>query len=220
MDTGLELTEPSKVTEYELGFRGNFDNVQFTVSGFFNYSDNGSSLTPNEETGLLELERSPQRIYGVEASLNWQPSQAWLIGTTFGWSEGENDPEDDGDFLPLNSGEIPPWSLTAFVENETLPGWRNRLRFSYVGDRETAFDEGVDGFPIESYLLVDLISRVSIGAGELQIGVENLFNNQYFPASSQFLGGTSNPNIPDFPFDENFRAGRGTTLSVLYSVDW
>ena len=218
VDDGLELTEPIKVTEYEIGFRGNFDNVQFTLAGFFNYSDNGSSLTPDEETGLLELERSPQRIYGVEATLDWQPRESWLIGTSFGWSEGENDPDDDGDYFPLNSGEIAPWRLTAYVENQTLPGWRNRLQFFYVGDRDRAFDEGVEDFPIESYLLVDLISRISIGRGELQIGVENLFNNQYFPASSQFVGGLSNPLAPDLPFDQNYSAGRGTTVRILYNA--
>ena len=104
------------------------------------------------------------------------------------------------------------------VENQTLPGWRNRLQLLDVGDRDRAFDEGVEDFPIESYLLVDLISRISIGSGELQIGIENLFNNQYFPASSQYLGGLSNPLAPNLPFDENYTAGRGTTLRVLYNA--
>ena len=219
VESGFELTEPVKVTEYELGFRSNFDKVQFTLAGFFNYSDNGSSLTPNSE-GLLELERAPQRVYGVEATLDWQPSESWLLGTTLGWSEAENDPDDDGNYLPLNSGEISPLQLTAYVENETLPGWRNRIQLSYVGNRDRAFDEGVENFPIESYTLVDLISSIAIGPGELQLGVENLFNNQYFPVTSQYLGGLNDSSAPDFYFDQNYNAGRGTTLRALYKASF
>ena len=58
------------------------NNVQFTLAGFFNYSDNGANLTPDEETGFLVLERSPQRIYGVEATLDWQPRESWLLDST------------------------------------------------------------------------------------------------------------------------------------------
>lgn len=206
----IDLTEPVKVDEYELGFRGNFDRVQFSVAGFFNYSDLGASLVA-DAAGILGFERAPQRVYGVEATVDWQPSDRWQLGGLLSWSEGENDPDDDDDFVALTSGEIQPLKLTVYVENETLPGWRNRLQALYVGGRDRAAEAGVDPVGIDSYFLVDFISSVRLGPGELQVGVENLFDNQYFPAVAQFLSGFS---------DLNYVGGRGRTIRVFYSLTW
>ncbi len=206
----IDLTEPVKVDEYELGFRGNFDRVQFSVAGFFNYSDLGASLVA-DAAGILGFERAPQRVYGIEATVDWQPSDRWQVGGLLSWSEGENDPDDDDDFVALTSGEIQPLKLTVYLENETLPGWRNRLQALYVGGRDRAAEAGVDPVGIDSYFLVDFISSVRLGPGELQVGVENLFDNQYFPAVAQFLSGFS---------DLNYVGGRGRTIRVFYSLTW
>ncbi|MGP1384399.1 MAG: TonB-dependent receptor domain-containing protein [Thainema sp.] len=210
VEDDLEVTEPIKVTEYELGVRGDWPTVQASLSGFFNTSSLGASLVPNEN-GLLGLVRAPQRVYGLEATLDWQPTDRWGVGGILSWIEGENDVDEDGDYIALNSGEIQPLKLTAYVENETLPGWRNRLQALFVGGRDRAFDAGVDPVTIEDYVVVDFISSVDIGPGTLQVGVENLFDNQYFPVISQFLSGFD---------DRNYIGGRGRTIRLLYSASW
>jgi len=97
------------------------------------------------------------------------------------------------------------------VQHETLPGWTNRLQALYVAGRDRAFDAGVDLVGINSYIVFDFITSVALGPGELQIGVQNLFNNQYFPVASQYLAG----------FDEQFNAaGSGRRLQVGYSLTW
>jgi len=100
--------------------------------------------------------------------------------------------------------------LTAYVENETLPGWRNRLQFTYSGTRDrfnnsTAFGRQA----VQDYLIVDLLSSIKIGNGTLQIGIENLFNRDYFPIVSQLQ--TS---------DTQYLAGRGRSLAVRYNLTW
>ena len=206
----INITQPIKVTEYEIGVRGNWPSVQTSLSGFYNTSDFGSSLVP-DANGLLSVQRAPQRIYGIEATVDWQPADQWGLGGTISWSEGENDVNQDGDFVALNSGEIAPLKLTAYLENETLPGWNNRLQVLFVGSRSRGFDAGVENFPIESYVTIDFISSVDIGSGTLQVGIENLFNTQYFPAITQFLGG----------FDDRlYNGGRGRSLRITYSVTW
>ncbi|ESA33426.1 hypothetical protein N836_21460 [Leptolyngbya sp. Heron Island J] len=210
VEDDFDITQPIKVTEYELGVRGNWPSFQTSLSGFYNTSDLGSSLVPNEN-GLLSIQRAPQRIYGVEATLDWQPADTWGLGGTVGWSEGENDVDRDDDYLPLNSGEIAPIKFTAYVENETLPGWNNRLQALIVGGRSRAADEGVEPLEIESYATLDFISSVDVGPGTLQIGIENIFDTQYFPAIAQFLSGFD---------DRNYVGGRGRTVRLMYSVEW
>ncbi|MDV3348398.1 TonB-dependent receptor [Leptothoe sp. LEGE 181152] len=210
IEDDLDITQPIKVTEYEIGVRGNWPSIQTSLSGFYNTSDLGSSLVPNED-GLLTIQRAPQRIYGVEATVDWQPADTWGIGGTVGWSEGENDVDRDDDFDPLNSGEISPIKFTAYVENETLPGWTNRLQALIVGGRSRAADEGIEPLSIESYTTIDFISSVDIGSGRLQLGVENIFDIQYYPATAQFLSGFD---------DRNYVGGRGRTIRLMYLMEW
>jgi iron complex outermembrane receptor protein len=210
IESSLDVTQPQKVNNYEIGIRGAWESVQMSLSAFYNTSDLGVSLQPVGNTGRLQLQRAPERIYGLEGTVDWQPAPAWSIGGTATYIEGEY--EGDNSYLALNSSRIPPLKLTAYLENETLPGWNNRLQFLYSGNRDRGFKDGSDGGRISSYLTVDYISSVNIGSGLLQVKVENLLNNQYFPVLSQYLAG--------FGSDSSNYAGRGLTLSVNYRLNW
>jgi iron complex outermembrane receptor protein len=207
----LQLTEPQKVDNYEIGIRGQWDKLQASISGFYNYSDLGSAFNFNPDTDFLETVRAPQKVYGIEAAVDVQPADNWKLGGTVTWTEGENDEDNDGEFLALNSITVAPLKLTAYVENQTLKGWRNRLQLLFSGNRDRAFEDGVEDGKISSYVTVDYISSIQIGQGELQIGIQNLFNNQYFPVYSQYFAPF---------FDSANYAGQGRTLSVGYRINW
>ena len=207
----LQLTEPQKVDNYEIGIRGQWDSVQASLSGFYNYSDLGSAFNFNPDTEFLETVRAPQKVYGIEAAIDVQPVEAWKVGGTVTWTEGENDEDNDGRYLALNSITVAPLKLTAYVENQTLKGWRNRLQLLYSGNRERAFNDGIEDSKISSYITVDYISSIQLGKGELQIGIQNLFNNQYFPVYSQYFAPF---------FDSANYAGKGRTLSLGYRISW
>ncbi|WP_299411725.1 TonB-dependent receptor [Acaryochloris sp. IP29b_bin.148] len=204
--------EPQKVNNYELGVRGNFDNLTLSLAGFLSTSSLGSTLVP-DATGFSRLVRAPQRNYGVEFAADWQPSDRWRLGTTFSWNEGSNNPDGDDDdrFVPLSSVDVQPFKATAYLENETLPGWRNRLQALFVGGRDRAFDAGVDQFQVTGYTLVDFFSTINIGPGKLQLGIQNLFDRQYLPVSSQERFGVSAARR--FP-------GEGRTYSIRYSLEF
>ena len=210
IESSLEVTQPQKVNNYEIGIRGGWQSVQMSLAAFYNTSDLGVSFQPIGNTGRLQLIRAPERIYGLEGTVDWQPGRTWSIGGTATYIQGEY--EDENSYIALNSSRIPPIKLTAYVQNETLPGWSNRLQFLYSGNRDRAFKDGSDGGPISSYLTVDYVSAVTIGSGLLQVKVENLLNNQYFPVLSQYLAG--------FGSDSSNYAGRGLTLSVNYRLNW
>lgn len=212
IDGSIDDLQPQKVDQYEIGIRGRWQSVQFSLAGFYNTSELGARLVPNDRD-ILTLQRAPERIYGVEASLDWQPTDRWQLGTVVGWNEGESDPDDDGDFQPLNSFSIQPLKLTAYVQHQTTPGWMNRLQFLYVGDRDRAFEalndrgRSIDPAPIEGYFVVDYISSIRLGGGTLQLGIQNLFDNQYSSVYSQALR-------------ESNLAEAGRTLSVNYRLSW
>ncbi len=204
------LLEPQKVDNFEVGIRTEFDTVQASLAGFYNESDLGTTLSVGED-GFTETSRAPQRNYGVEATLDWQPSDQWRLGGNFTWNEGENDADDDGEFLALSSLQVQPYKVGLYVENDTTPGWTNRLQLLGVGGRDRAFNDDVDGFDIDGYITLDWLSRFQVGDGTLTLGIENLLNNQYLPISSQErIGGTE---------DRRF-AAPGATVSLRYAIDF
>jgi iron complex outermembrane receptor protein len=211
IESSLEVTQPQKVNNYEIGIRGSWQSVQMSLAAFYNTSDLGVNFQPVGNTGRLELIRAPERIYGLEGTVDWQPARAWSLGGTATYIQGEYD-DDNGRSLALDSSRIPPLKLTAYLQNETLPGWNNRLQLLYSGNRDIAFKDGSDGGPISSYLTLDYISTIQLGKGLLQVKVENLLNNQYFPVISQYIAG--------FGVDSSNYAGRGLTLSVNYRLNW
>ncbi|MEM6426256.1 MAG: TonB-dependent receptor [Cyanobacteria bacterium P01_D01_bin.128] len=210
ISTDLALT-PQEVNNFEVGLRAELDQLQVSLAGFYSESDLGSAIVFNPATGFSELVRAPQRNYGLEAAIDWQASDTWQLGGFFSWSEGENDVNNDGEFLALGSLNVPPYKLGLYLENETTPGWTNRLQMLLVGDRDRAFIDGVDPFTVNSYVTLDLLSSIQLGQGRLTVGIENLLNTNYLPLTSQErVGG----------FEERRYAAPGTTLSVRYSIQF
>lgn len=212
-DRDVDISEPQKVNNYEIGIRGNWNTVQASLAGFYSQSDLGTTLVENPELpGTLLLARAPQRNYGIEAAIDWQATTALTLGGSLTWQEGENDLEGDGDYQALNSAEVSPIKLTAYLQHQTTPGWRNRLQALYVGDRDRGFEAGSDNGPIDGYFVLDYISSIQLGAGTIDIGIENLLDTQYTPVFNQFQG--------DFLGNSYRFPARGRTLSVNYRITW
>jgi len=204
--------EPQVVDNYELGIRGNWSMVQTSLSMFYSTSDMGASLTsPGSPTDPILVLRDPERIYGVEATLDAQPLEKWEVGGTLTWMEGKRDADNNGSYETyLLGNRIPPLKLTAYTEDQTSANWRNRLQLLYSGDRnrfggESGFGKG----EVRDFVLVDLLSTVKLSKGSLKVGVENLFDTQYFPVVSQY-----------YNFDNQYTAGQGRIVSATYSREW
>ena len=210
VEEDLDVTRPQKVDSYEIGVRSNWQNVQVSLAGFYNESELGVRTEFDPTIVSSRIVRDPQRFYGLEASLDWQPGGGWGLGGIVSWTEGEFENE-EGDFLPITSRDISPLKLTTYVEHETQSGWLNRLQALYVGSRDRAFEEEVDPVPIESYLTVDFISSIPLWGGQLELSVENLFNEQYFPVINQLRGVQVETS--------NF-AARGRIIRLGYSIEW
>ena len=207
----LDVTSPQKVDSFELGVRGNWSNIQASVAGFYSTSELGIDFV-DSPVGF-EIVREPQRFYGLEATLDWQPGGGWGLGGTASLITGEFETE-DGEYLNVSSNVAFPPKLTAYVENETGFGWLNRLQLLYVGDRNAGFEDGSDPVPIESYVTLDFISSIPLFGGRLALSVENLLNEQYIPVVNQYFGGFGG-------IDEISNiAARGRTVRLGYSIEW
>lgn len=204
----VEALSPAPKTSdhWEIGVRGRWDRVRFSASGYLNESDLGSSFGPD-----LRIVRAPEEITGLEARVDVRPASRWKAGGSLSLISGEQDADGDGEVdEPLNSLRIPPAKITAYAENETLPGWRNRVHVLHSGSRD-AFPSG-DAFgqgAVDAYTLVHLTSGVDLWRGTLEVGVENLFDEFYFPVSAQ----ATNTGFA-------YSAGTGRRVSVGYRIGW
>ncbi|WP_425450111.1 TonB-dependent receptor [Virgifigura deserti] len=197
-------SDAQKVDNYEIGVRGNFSGVSASLAGFYSESENGTTFDPD-----LNIVKQPERIWGVEATLEAAPHDQWLVGSTATWLEGEIDLDDDGSFEEdLPSTRVPPIKLTGYVEYSPFDWWTNRLQALYSGSRNPDSTQ-FGGRDVDGYVLFDFYSSIDAGPGDLIIGVENLFNEDYFPIVSQAAAASY-----------SFTKGPGRTVSLTYSIKW
>lgn len=197
-----------KVNNYETGIRAYFRRVQTSLSLFYNTSDLGTSSGGFNQPVV----RAPEKVYGLESTLDFQATDRFRLGGNLTWLEGESDPNLDGIYTYLNSYRIPPVKIMGYAEYEILPGWNNRLQFIYSGERRrfgssTAFGNR----PVEDYATVDYLGSVRLWKGNLRFGVENLLNRRYFVRESQLLRTGNN---------SSYAAATGAVLSFGYTISY
>ncbi|MGD1850069.1 MAG: TonB-dependent receptor domain-containing protein [Cyanophyceae cyanobacterium] len=211
-DLGSDLRlEPQKVDNYEIGIRADFGRIQASLTGFYNSSDLGTRIAI-DDAGFGRVVRAPQRNYGVEATVDWQPSDVWRLGGLFSWNEGDDDIDDDGSFEPSSNVNIKPIKIGAYVENNTTPGWTNRLELLAVGGRDRSFNDGIDTTDLDGYVTLDFLSSIKLGDGLLTLGISNLLNEQYLPVSTQIL---NNEGV-----ESRRAAAPGRRVSLRYRIEF
>ncbi len=212
--TQLTNLQPQRVSNYELGWRGKWSKVQASMSGFYTKS----SLGLNFDQFTNQLERAPQKTYGVEATIDIQPFENWRMGGTYTFTEGDQTIGFNPDIrVPMNGFAIQPQKITGYIEHLTVPQWqwRNRVQVLYSGARSRSYEAFLTGAdpigdpnPMTDYFLVDLVSTVKVGPGTLRFGIENLLNQRYVTPFNQLAAGA---------FNSFYFAGRGATATIGYS---
>ncbi|MEM8949950.1 MAG: TonB-dependent receptor [Pseudomonadota bacterium] len=177
-DVELEFV---KTDNYEAGIRATFDNWDAEAAVFYSESNNGTSF--DEDLNILTR---PEEIWGFEASVNVHVTEQIGFGGTLSLIDGQVDLDDDGDFdEDLPTTRIPPTKVTLYGDYSPYEWWDLRAQVLYSGTQSndsTDFGGGVD---IDDYVLVDVLSSFNVGAGELTLGVTNLFDNDYLPVINQ-----------------------------------
>jgi iron complex outermembrane receptor protein len=206
-------TQPQQVDNYEIGVRGNWATTQASASVFFSESDLGSNSGGLDKPPV----RAPQRVWGVEATLDMVLSNTIRTGGTFAWVEGKKYTEDWEEISYLGNDAISPWKLTAYVEHDTSPTWMNRLQVLYSGERDR-FGGNTTGTymnPIEDYAVVDWLSEKRLSKqSTLTFGINNLLNNQYHSVFAQTV---VTPRVYD---NTRYAAASGATAHLSYKYVW
>jgi iron complex outermembrane receptor protein len=200
--------EPAKSNQYELGFRGRWKPLSFSLAGFYTESDLLSALQCDGINPCTPL-REPREFWGVETTADWKINEQWSLGTVLSWMDGVREPESGGR-RRIGSGVVPPLLVTSYVGYSPVSWWRNRLQFDYRGKRDkfgdsTEFDEG----RVDSLLLINFLAAFNVGPGELQFGVENLLNKKYTSITAE----ASNSDFTWLPEE-------GTRLKFGYTIKW
>lgn len=185
-DISLIHTQASVIDNYELGFSSDFEQVHFEFATYFSTSEFGTTNKFDETTGVYLPVRAPQEIYGYEALINYEINEAWAVNATYSWVEGKNTEAD----VYLGAKQISPPKATINVNWNPNSDISVAINYLYVGDRKRF--EPVNGKyvgdqgPIESYQIVNLSGNYNFASDwSAFIGVENLFNQDYYPTKSQ-----------------------------------
>jgi len=211
-DLGASNLEPVKTNNYELGWRGELGaNTLGTLALFYTTSKLGDVQSFNN--GLI-LTRTQERIYGVEVSADWLSDDAvWGAGGSANWMRGREKPDGNG-WQDMTGYRVPPLKLTAYVQYKPTLDWSNRLQATLFDGKDYRLD-GLDSFgrhQVSSYTTVDLISQYQVSADdEVSVGIQNLFNRDYYPLYSQLLRNNNNTSHLPAP---------GAVVTASYTHNW
>ena len=189
--------EPVIVQNYELGINSSFEIFRGSISGFISTSDLGSSYQVDND-GNFGIVRSPEIVYGFEINANARPTSKLGIGATYSLTEGRTDNNNNGSYTDpvdefLVNSRISPPKLTAYAEYQFTSKLNARISMLHSGARERFEPNSNGGFApykndVNAYTVFDLTSSYQLPFGSLSVGVQNLFNADYYPAISQWAG--------------------------------
>lgn len=211
-------TEAIVINNYEAGFVSKFSKLRFEGVGFISTSELGSS--GQFKDGVFVVVRTPEKIHGFEATADLALLSNLNLGATFSYVEGKmdvnrNNSFNDSEDVYLGGERISPPKYTAYLCYALLD---NRLAFNlqYTGigarERFSMNEKGTYNFyqgPVEPYQLVNLSASYRLNKNTaFNVGVENLFNEDYFPARSQWFTG---PTL--------YTKGKGAAFNVSMVVE-
>ncbi|MGO4262596.1 TonB-dependent receptor [Lysobacter sp. TAB13] len=185
-----------------------FDNGRWLahLAGYWSDSDLGSRLAFDRNTQSYFVVRERTEIRGIEGNVAFRFSDAGRVGLGYAQANGRYDSDgDDRVDSDLPGINISPDRITAFWDQTWSDTVSTRLQGSRALDRD--FDlKGVRVASTDGYTTVDLQARFKLPLGQLSVGVENLFDQQYVTYYSQST-----------PRNDTYVAGRGRVLSASWS---
>jgi iron complex outermembrane receptor protein len=188
-------TEAVLVNNYELGFVSEYNRLRFELTGFVSTSKLGSDMIFDPNTGLFNVSRTPERIYGFEASLQYQVLHNLDISASYSYVEGKSDTAKAGGSynVYLNGRRIAPPKITGSISYRPVKELEVRMQYMGVQSRNR-FEKNARGVyngnegPVKAYHLVNFNANYKVAPRTmLTVGIENLFNEDYFPARAQWF---------------------------------
>lgn len=210
---GFNLTRsnisPLSYDNYEVGIRASVGDFTGSAAAFLSKSELGALRTENF---ILVQDRDPEEIKGIELAASYRFNDQWSAGGTFTYTHGERTAA-NGRKIALDGFRIPPIKVTGYVEYMPTDWWTIRLDGVYSGSRDDAFNDRVafGGAKVEDFAIFNLASDFKLERGKLSLGVDNIFNEDYYNVYAQLLRNSNNTSHIKSP---------GTTFKIAYEVEW
>ena len=184
-------TEPVKTNNYEMGVYSDINHwLQLNGSVFYTYSKLGSDL--KIENGFWVVNRTPQKVYGVELSADAQILRNLKAGANLSWFEGKlKSVSGDWDTYMSNIS-IPAAKLAMYVNYAPIKNTYIQLQYMHTGKRNR-FTPNASGTYNEGEGIVSRINLLNLTAGvkmkvcDLSLAVSNLLNYTYYTPASMMM---------------------------------
>lgn len=209
-------TEAVIVNNYEAGFATETNAFRLEASAYISTSDLGASF--QEIDGFYTMLRLPERVHGFEVAADVNLLNNIIAGASYSYVEGKRDINKSGNFDDtedsyLGGDRISPPKYTAYVKYNPLKNLQFRL--DYIGSGYRNRFEKTDGRyktyegKVQPYNIFNLSGSFRMSPSTtLKAGIENVFNENYFPTRAQWL-----------MFDQYYTKGRGTNFTLGLMVD-
>ena len=204
-------TEPVKTNNYEIGAYSDINHwLHLNGSFFYTYSKLGSDL--KIEKGFWVVNRTPQKVYGVELGADAQILDNLKAGANFSWFEGKLKTETGNWDTYMSNISIPAPKLVMYVNYTPIKNTYLHLQYLHTGKRDR-FAPNASGKYNEGEGLVSPINLLNFTAGvkmkvcDLSLAISNLMNNTYYTPASMMMARDSEYAHAD---------GRKITLTAVF----
>lgn len=196
-----------KTNSIELGWRAAGESYQTQVAGYYSLSDKTQKINTSDLT--LDVGNEESRIYGIEGQFDYYFTQNIYAGIQGQWIRSEE--KNQGSWQDMSVQFASPSSAVTRVGYDNL-NYGAELYLQSLADYEDADNNKLDG-----YHLAGLTGYYALPVGQVNFGIENLFNTVYetiWSQRAQVLYGTiSAPEL----FRYN---GQGRTFALSYSAEF
>ncbi|WP_291870694.1 TonB-dependent receptor [Maribacter sp.] len=188
------------VNNYEIGASSELGaNTTLQATYFISTSELGSSWTASEESAHLEVTRAAERIHGYEIQFNTRFAEKFNFGISHQGIEGKADANDDGDTTDkedvyLNSRRINPSITRTYLGYDLNSKLNIKISTVLTGSRDR-FEPNAEGkygygyAPVKSFNYSNLYASYDVDEKiKFQLGITNLFNQDFYTTRSQWAG--------------------------------
>ena len=195
-----------KTDQVELGWRTAKNAWNAQVALYYAWSDKEVAT----ENLRVVVNDNKTRNYGIEASASFRPTDQWTLGGTTHLTRSEV--KNDGDWEKATLTDASMSKVTAYVD------WRdtyNQVRFQGMHLMDVEDEAGNE---LEGRTTFDLLANRKLPVGQVSLGINNLFNEDYSTVWGQRSVIFYSPRFgPEEMFDYK---GQGRTYTLTYSVDY
>jgi iron complex outermembrane recepter protein len=210
-------TDAVVIDNYEAGFVSKIKNLRFEATGYISKSNLGANSV--FQNGEFVVVRAPERIYGFELAADVQVTKNLQTGLSYSYVEGKVDVDNNGKFDDqvdeyLPGQRIASPKLAGHIDYAVLPGKLNvLLQYTGIMNRNRFAKNSSGSYdpykaPVKAYNLFSTsIGYILSQSTAVNLGVENLLNENYFTARSQYGA-----------FNDSYTKGKGASYRITLNV--